>query len=243
MTVKQDGTQVIVALATPPGWKDLPQTLQPVVAAWRRHVEEANREINLRMLGLAADLHQESFNQLPGDVAAKDGKKLLSWRVKVLPYFEDKALYEQFHFDEPWDSEHNRQLLAKMPPIFGKNKEAKTSMLAFAGEGTPLGGAKPMSMHQISDPGHTILLVEAGEDRAVPWTKPVDLPWDKANPAEALGTLNDGKFWAVFCDGHVEKLDAKMDPAKLTSMILVHSGATPPDPAPPPPKEEPIEKK
>ena len=31
------------------------------------------------------------------------------------PYIEQQALYNQFHLDEPWDSEHNKSLIAKMP--------------------------------------------------------------------------------------------------------------------------------
>ena len=29
------------------------------------------------------------------------------WRVLILPYLEKKSLYEQFHFDEQWNSPHN----------------------------------------------------------------------------------------------------------------------------------------
>ena len=48
----------------------------------------------------------------------ESGKPLLSWRVHILPYLEAGHLYEQFHLDEPWDSEHNRQLIAKMPTSY-----------------------------------------------------------------------------------------------------------------------------
>ena len=29
-----------------------------------------------------------------------------------------KRLYDQFHLDEPWDSEHNKPLAAKMPAVY-----------------------------------------------------------------------------------------------------------------------------
>ena len=48
----------------------------------------------------------------------KDGKTLLSWRVDILPFIEQDTLYKEFHLDEPWDSEHNKKLLAKMPKVF-----------------------------------------------------------------------------------------------------------------------------
>ena len=69
--------------------------------------------------------------QLPGRLRAlpadaiydKNGKPLLSWRVMVLPYIEQDALYKQFHLDEPWDSDHNKKLLEKMPPLFAAGDE------------------------------------------------------------------------------------------------------------------------
>ena len=47
-----------------------------------------------------------------------EGKPLLSWRVYVLPHMEQQALFNQFHLDEPWDSEHNRKLIDQMPELF-----------------------------------------------------------------------------------------------------------------------------
>ena len=47
-----------------------------------------------------------------------DGKPLLSWRVHILPYLEQKSLYDEFHKDEPWDSEHNKALITRMPAVY-----------------------------------------------------------------------------------------------------------------------------
>jgi hypothetical protein len=38
--------------------------------------------------------------------------------VALLPHLGEKELYEQFHLDEPWDSPHNRKLLAKIPKAY-----------------------------------------------------------------------------------------------------------------------------
>jgi hypothetical protein len=46
------------------------------------------------------------------------GQPLLSWRVHLLPQLGQQTLYEQFHLDEPWDSEHNRTLIPKIPSIY-----------------------------------------------------------------------------------------------------------------------------
>ena len=36
----------------------------------------------------------------------------------MLPDLEESELFQQFHFDEPWDSEHNKTLIEKMPEAF-----------------------------------------------------------------------------------------------------------------------------
>src|SRR5262249_29159759 len=43
---------------------------------------------------------------------------LLSWRVAILPYIGQRALYQRFRLNEPWDSKHNKKLLAQMPKVF-----------------------------------------------------------------------------------------------------------------------------
>ena len=48
----------------------------------------------------------------------ESGRELLSWRVFLLPYLGEEALYKQFRLNEPWDSPHNRTLVDKMPAVF-----------------------------------------------------------------------------------------------------------------------------
>jgi hypothetical protein len=78
----------------------------------------------------------------------KDGKPLLSWRVAILPYIEEQALYQQFHLNEPWDSEHNRKLIPQMPAIFFcpstplELSDGKTTYQTATGPGTAFGDAK-----------------------------------------------------------------------------------------------------
>ena len=38
--------------------------------------------------------------------------------MAILPYIEQDALYKEFHQDEPWDSEHNKKLIDKMPVTY-----------------------------------------------------------------------------------------------------------------------------
>ena len=50
-----------------------------------------------------------------------NGKPLLSCASQILPYLEQQALYNEFHLDEPWDSDHNKPLIARMPVVLRRS--------------------------------------------------------------------------------------------------------------------------
>src|SRR5947209_4883862 len=94
-------------------------------------------ENNLKQIGLAFHNHEAAFRIFPNNIYSKDGKGLLSWRVHILQFVEQEVLYKQFNLDEPWDSDTNKPLVAKMPklyaPIRVKAKEGETFYRGFAG--------------------------------------------------------------------------------------------------------------
>jgi RNA polymerase sigma factor (sigma-70 family) len=80
--------------------------------------EQRKRSLNnLKQLAVALLNYEATYGRFPSDITDKAGKLLLSWRVEILPYIEQDALYRQFKRDEPWDSPHNLKLLAKMPDV------------------------------------------------------------------------------------------------------------------------------
>lgn len=158
--------------------------------------------------------------------ASKDraGKSLLSWRVELLPFLEQGELYDQFHRDEPWDSEHNKKLIAKMPPIYRPSDPklaaaGKTKIVAPVGENTVFpANSKKIAFQSISDgTSQTILLVEAVDDHAVIWTKPDDLEFNAANPRNGLDAHSGDGYLVAYCDGSVHRLDPKIDNSMLAA--------------------------
>jgi hypothetical protein len=74
---------------------------------------------SLRQIILAVHKHHDVNRRLPAAYSQKpDGTKLLSWRVHLLPFLGEVELYSQFHLDEPWDSDHNKKLILKMPDVY-----------------------------------------------------------------------------------------------------------------------------
>jgi RNA polymerase sigma factor (sigma-70 family) len=180
---------------------------------------------NLRMIALA--MYNFTTQTLdgrfpPAALSSEDGP-LLSWRVALLPYLGQQALYEEFHRDEPWDSPHNRALVEQMPEVFSpvvSKGEAKgcTYYQVFCGDGAMFEGDIRPSLNDIFDgPSQTAMVTEA--DTAVPWTKPEDLPYDKDTPLPKLGGQFGQGFHVLFADGSVMLLSRKIEQKTLRALI------------------------
>jgi hypothetical protein len=185
---------------------------------------------NLKQLLVALHNYHDTYGHFPTDITDKAGKPLLSWRVQILPYVEADELHKQFKLDEPWDSEHNKKLVAKMPKVFRSPRQAaalkdRTTYLAPLGKGLMWDEPKGLKIGQIADgTSNTIALVEADDDRAVVWSKPEDITIDPKNPATGLlGHYGDG-FQAAMADGSVRYFKKGIDPTNLWALFTRAGG-------------------
>ena len=198
--------------------------LLPAVQQVREAARRASSMNNLRQIALAAHNYESAHRKFPNGVTTADKKKkLLSWRVQLLPFLEENALYDKFHLDEAWDSDHNIKLLDQMPEIFN-NKNApsktKTVFLAFSGEGTIFGDQVPVTFGSITDgTSNTIMCVEADREAAIEWTKPDDLPFDMDGVVSGVGNLRPGGFNVALCDGSVFFMSRTIDQKTLKHFI------------------------
>jgi prepilin-type processing-associated H-X9-DG protein len=162
------------------------------------HASEADRRArctnNLEQIGLAMDKYRSVHNTFPPAYSeSPEGKPHLSWRVHILPFLQQKALYDEFRKNEPWDSPHNKSLICRMPAVYtcpsgsrALAKEGKTTYLTPRGPATIFPGAKAIKMQEVTDGlAHTILVVDASDAAAVTWTRPDD--WNIAAEFNAQG--------------------------------------------------------
>lgn len=181
---------------------------------------------NLRRLALAMwDYHVAHKHFPPAVVMGKDGKGKTphSWRVALLPFLEAADLYEQYKFDEPWDSPDNKKVLEKMPGVFraprDKPGSTNSGYFVITGPETAFPGKETVRVRDILDgTSNTLLAVET--KRNIPWTKPEDIPYDPKKPLPKLGGFEKGGFYAALCDGTIrfisETLDEKIRRAIIT---------------------------
>ncbi|HBE67153.1 MAG TPA: hypothetical protein DDW52_03290, partial [Planctomycetaceae bacterium] len=85
---------------------------ESVVSAVRALVKSGNSSSqnmqdsnSLKQIALAMWNFESKYGYIvPRQTVDESGKPLLSWRVHLLPFMDQQALYEKFHLDEPWDS-------------------------------------------------------------------------------------------------------------------------------------------
>jgi hypothetical protein len=161
---------------------------------------------------------------LPPAFTAKNGKRLLSWRVAILPYIEQGEMHKQFHFDEPWDSEHNRQFIARIPQIYrspaSKAAQGKTVYLVPRGDETMFPGTEGVKLQDVRDGlSNTLMVVAASDKQAVEWTRPDDWTLSAENPTKGLGGHFEGVFEAAMGDGSVRMLKLNIDQKVLKALF------------------------
>ncbi len=204
--------------------------VMPAMMAAHGAAHSAATSNNLKQIGLAMILYEsERMVFPPRAIFSKDGKPLLSWRVTLLPYLDQKALYDQFHLDEAWDSPNNKPLVAKMPTIFGSpgspQKDGQTRYLVAVGKGAMFDGEKGVTSESATDGlSNTILALEVGPDKAVTWTKPDDVDFNPQQPLAGLGKMGGATITAVFGDGHIGRLPKDIDADSFRWLILRNDG-------------------
>jgi hypothetical protein len=218
--------------------------LLPVVQNVRSTAARVVSQNNLKQMGLAFLNFGDTYERFPADaVRSREGKPLLSWRVTILPFIEHHDLHKQFRLDEPWDSEHNKKLIAKMPIRYALPEKRNahggmTHYRVFVGPGTlfppglALPGDRPQDGLGAAVPGRfagegpkRILIVEAAEP--VEWTRPEELPFGPDTSVQDVLYKRRGGALAVLTDGKLLQLDRTASEEALRQAITTGDGDLP----------------
>ncbi len=171
----------------------------------------------------------------PAYTVDKKGKPLHSWRVLILPFLEQGALYDKIRLDEPWDSEWNSQFHEACGVLFSNPAAgAEPGMATIAvvvGEETmfPPGG-KTASLADCKDGlSNTLALVERA---CVCWMDPLgDVTFEDAcegiNAGGENGMVTFGEDYqmpAAMCDGCVRQLSEYLSVETLKALLTKAGG-------------------
>lgn len=196
---------------------------------------------NLQQIAMAVHSFHDAHRAYPAAYNCDfQETPLLSWRVHILPYLGHADLYEQFHLDEPWDSEHNRTLVSKMPDVYRSPgiavEEGNTLYLGNAGKQgvfvAPRGNMQlplGIGLAELTDgDSHTIMVVECNVKAATIWTKPEDFVYeDHEDPWPELLDSNGDGFQTAMCDGRwVVFPKGVIERTLLTALFTRNGGET-----------------
>ncbi len=191
---------------------------------------------NLKQIGLALRNYHEAFGCFPPSyLADENGQPMHSWRVLILPWLDQKAIYDQYRFDEPWDGPNNRKLHDLIVSTYAcpshPRQDRSTSYVAVVGPGTAWRGAAPMRLEAVHDGrDQTIWLAEVSEP-SIHWMEPRDLEFDRmsftingSNDPAGLSSRHPGGANVLLVDGAVRFLSGKLAPQWLRALLTVAGG-------------------
>lgn len=185
--------------------------LAPILRKERKSIVRARRVRNLKQIGVALHNYHDVFGSLPPSAQlGRDGKGQhpVSWRVLLLPFVDENEMFEQYRFDEPWDSPHNAKVTTRIPKVyraFGSTHPTHTSYFGLVGTEDVRTCFHPIRGVRIADiidgTSNTLMVVET--KLPVHWAKPQDIVYDPAQPLPPFGGVAPGGFRFIRADGSV----------------------------------------
>jgi prepilin-type processing-associated H-X9-DG protein len=194
---------------------------------------------SLIQIGLALHNYHTAFNAFPPAYIADDtGRPKHSWRVLILPYMDEQALYDDYDFSEPWNGPHNSTLLAKMPRLFScpardweaTSRPSLTSYVLVTGPGMMFVQADSIRIDQVTDGTLFTLMVVETSNVEIPWTKPDDLDLrtmslrinDPKSPS--ISSQHPKGANTLFADGCCRFLPESTSAERLKSLLTIAGG-------------------
>ncbi|MFN7733932.1 MAG: DUF1559 domain-containing protein, partial [Pirellula sp.] len=193
--------------------------------------EDSGMQAAMRRVGLGLANYEAAFKRFapaPSVPTDANGMPYLSWRVYILPYLGYSSLYAKFKLDEPWDSANNLPLLNLMPDFFrsvGDSFDSSVTRIhvlggpgmAYQNYNTAKSGPRFVDFTDRD----SVLFVEAGVEKQVPWTKPGVLEIDPANVMASLGSFPSGEILVSTKTAVIRKLPTTIPLDAFVSLLTV----------------------
>lgn len=219
----------------------------PAFSSAREAARRMQCSNNLKQIALAMHNCYDDYGSFPpAFITGDNGRPFHSWRVLLLPYLENEALYRKYDFSEPWDGPNNRKLRSSMPYVYACPSQAgttrselvNTSYVAVTGPSTTWPGSRGRKKDEFKDGmSDTIAVVEL-TGFSMCWMAPSDPTIDEAlkivsvrDPDRVEGHRYEDFFWVQFAgrnaamvDSSIHFLNATVSPADWMRLLQIDDG-------------------
>ncbi len=215
----------------------LPSFVHPREESWRRACKN-----NLNQIALSLHDYHDKHKAFP---MAQSGKPPHTWRIDILPYMDGSAVYDEYIFNEAWNTGANQELARRVVRIYqcpsddserSPNDNFFTAYAAVTGKETMWIPGTPTKRKEFKDgTSNTLMVVEACGQR-IPWSEPrdlsltdvpvgINLPGDKSGRSNGLmSSYHYGGVQVALADGSVRFLSAETDPEVIKGMLTLSGG-------------------
>jgi hypothetical protein len=212
-----------------------------------KYERSRNEEIvcgdNLEYIGMGIHNYHDYYRRFPSPDA--DGH---SWRIRIVPFLFASAMYEQYRFDEPWDSENNITLDSRPLPVKDggpdrphgmpfpyecsqdADSRSMTAFLMFVGEnafGKP-GGYRHRD--EITDSLDCTLVAAETIPTTIHWLEPRDFDVESISfrindsGAPSISSTHPRGPAVLFADGQVFRISPDIDANTVRAMTTINGG-------------------
>ncbi|WP_175516943.1 DUF1559 domain-containing protein [Planctomicrobium piriforme] len=195
-------------------------------------VRRAQCRENLKQISLALHNYQEAYGSLPpAYLVDTKGNRLHSWRTLILPYLDQKLLYEKIDLSKPWDDPANAQ--ARSTPVTAYRCPSaglgatRTTYLAFTGDDFCFAPTRGRTLDEITDGlSKTVMILESDTSHSVDWMSPYD-ERSQSFPLFSIKTpqeVHPGGTYVTLADGSVRFIRTGVSRGTRRALMTIAGG-------------------
>ena len=208
--------------------------LGPKIVQLKEYRDIAACKQNLRRIAQALNNYAKDYGTYPPAVTRNSaGVPMHSWRILILPYLGEEALYKQYDLEQPWNSSENSSMQWQVPAVFvspasvNRGVVGESNYMLIRGPRTLFPPAGSWSPGGIRDGAANTLLVVETNNTLITWTDPTDLEF-AVLPAQfgsgGVGGTHPGGATVVFADGQPGWLPSDTSKSVLDSLVTPAGG-------------------
>ncbi|PHR86427.1 MAG: hypothetical protein COA78_37990 [Blastopirellula sp.] len=184
---------------------------------------------NMKQIALGLHHYHEDYGAFPpAYISDEAGQPMHSWRALILPYIVEELLYEEYRFDEPWNSEHNRALAKSHLPMcyespfyYNTPPGYLTNYQLITGPGTAFEGSNSIQLSDIEGDASDVAILVENFDRPVLWSQPVDTSLEDFVAKKPFNGAVRNAIHVLYADGSAKRIDETIDQKELQAMPML----------------------